>query len=169
MQFYRRNLPHLQRDFKPHFITFVTKFRWVLPEWARDVVLSSCCHEHRTLYELYVAVVMPNHVHLILTPLINERPSQMFSLIEIMRGIKGSSGRRINQQMGRHGAVWQEESFDHVLRCSEGLDAKVEYVLQNPVRRGLVNDWRQYRWVWKRARPDEANITVRTPSVEQSM
>jgi hypothetical protein len=34
MQFYRRNLPHLQRDFKPHFITFVTKFRWVLPDWG---------------------------------------------------------------------------------------------------------------------------------------
>ena len=115
------------------------------------------------------AVVMPDHVHLILTPLIDERRKETFSLIEIMRGIKGAAGRRINQQMRRDGAVWQEESFDHVLRCSEGLDAKVEYVLQNPVRRRLVKDWRQYRWVWKRMRPDEANITVRTPSVEQSM
>jgi REP element-mobilizing transposase RayT len=139
MYFYRRNLPHLQGDFKPHLITFVTKFRWVLPEWARDIVLLSCCHDHRRQYELYVAVVMPDHVHLILTPLIDERRSQVFSLIEIMRGIKGASGREINRRVGRHGAVWQEESFDHVLRCSEGLDAKVEYVLQNPVRKGLVD------------------------------
>jgi len=146
MQFYRRNLPHLQRDFKPHFITFVTKFRWMLPEWARDIVLSCCWYGHRKQYELFVAVVMPDHVHIILTPLIDERRAQIFSLIEIMRGIKGAAGRRINQRMGRHGAIWQEESFDHVLSCSEGLDAKVEYVLQNPVRKGLVDDWREYRW-----------------------
>jgi putative transposase len=97
MQFYRRNLPHLQRDFKPHFITFVTKFRWVLPDWARDITLSSCCHDHRGRHELYVAVVMPDHVHMILTPLIDSPRSQIFSLIEIMRGIKGAAARTINQ------------------------------------------------------------------------
>ena len=162
MEFYRRNLPHLQQDFKPHFITFVTKFRWVLPDWARDLALSSCCHDHRKRYELYVAVVMPDHVHLILTPLIDERRKEIFSLIDIMRGIKGSSARGINQTMGRHGAVWQEESFDHVLRRSEGLDTKVEYVLQNPVRRGLVADWREYRWAWQRREYQEAKMTIRT-------
>jgi REP element-mobilizing transposase RayT len=107
MRFYRRNLPHLQRDFKPHFITFVTKLRWMLPDWARDITLSSCCHDHRKRYELYVAVVMPDHVHLILAPLIDEPRKEIFSLVEIMRGIKGASARRINQKIGRHGAVWQ--------------------------------------------------------------
>jgi len=107
------------------------------------------------------AVVMPDHVHLILTPLIDERRKETFSLIEIMRGIKGAAGRRINQQMRRDGAVWQEESFDHVLRCSEGLDAKVEYVLQNPVRRGLVADWREYPWTWRRSGPENAKMMVR--------
>ncbi len=160
MQFYRRNLPHLQRDFKPHFITFVTKFRWILPDLARDIVLSSCCHDHRRQYELYVAVVMPDHVHMILTPLIDAGRGEIFSLIDIMRGIKGACARRINQQMGRQGAVWQEESFDHVLRCSEGLDAKVDYVLQNPVRKGPVEDWRKYRWAWYRGEPEEAKMMI---------
>jgi REP element-mobilizing transposase RayT len=124
MQFYWRNLPHLQRDFKPQFITSVTRSRWILPDCARDLVLASCCHDHRRKYELYVAIVMPDHVHMILTPLINERKREIFSLIEIMRGIKGASARAINECLGRHGPVWQEESFDHVLRSSEGLDAK---------------------------------------------
>jgi REP element-mobilizing transposase RayT len=161
MQFYRRNLPHLQRDFKPHLITFVTKFRWVLPDWARDITLASCCHDHRKKYELYVAVVMPDHVHIILTPLIDERRSEVFSLIEIMRGIKGSAGRKINQRMERQGAVWQEESFDHVLRSSEGLDAKVDYVLQNPVRRRLIENWREYRWAWQRVDQASSRMTIR--------
>ncbi len=105
MQFYRRNLPHLQRDFKPHFVTFVTKFRWILPDWARDIALSSCCHDHREKYELYVAVVMPDHVHLILTPLVDERLREIFSLMKIMQAIKGASGRAINLRLGRHEPV----------------------------------------------------------------
>lgn len=150
MQFYRRNLPHIQKDFTPHFITFVTKFRWILPPVARDIVLEFCTADHRQKYELYVAVVMPDHVHTILTPLIDNQQTEIFSLVKIMQKIKGASARAINQRLTRSGSVWQEESFDHILRSSESLDAKVEYVLQNPVRKGLVKDWQGYRWKWQR-------------------
>jgi REP element-mobilizing transposase RayT len=163
MQFYRRNLPHVQKDFTPHFITFVTKFRWMLPDCARDITLRSCCHDHRKKYELYVAVVMPDHVHLILTPLINEQTREVFSLMGILRDIKGASARAINQRLGRHGVVWQEESFDHVLRSSEGLDAKVNYILRNPVRRGFVADWRNYRWLWQRDDQPKAETNIVMP------
>ena len=44
--FYRRNLPHLQRDAKPHFLTFCTHNRWVLPDWAKTLVLQSAVHDH---------------------------------------------------------------------------------------------------------------------------
>jgi len=169
MQFYRRNLPHLQRDFKPHFITFVTKFRWTLPAWARDIVLSSCCHDHRKKYELYVAVVMPDHVHVIFTPLVDESGHEISSLVKIMQAIKGASGRAINHRLGRQGAVWQEESFDHVLRSSENLDAKVAYVLQNPVRRGLVAEWQEYPWTWQRPGPDAAKMSIKTVAPSQKM
>src|SRR5580698_6401559 len=111
MQFYRRNLPHLQRDATPHFITFVTKFRWILPPLARDFVLASCWHDHRTRYELHVAVVMPDHAHLILTPLVDEVRLGIFSLVEILRAIKGASAHTINRSLGRAGPVWQEESL----------------------------------------------------------
>src|SRR4051794_26934023 len=87
VRFYRRNLPHLQRDFKPHFITFVTKSRWTLPENARGAGRSCWCHDHRHKSERYVAVVMPDRVRLILPPLISQNAKEIFSLIEIMRGI----------------------------------------------------------------------------------
>lgn len=148
--FYRRTLPHLQRDYKPHFITFVTRLRQVLPDWARDITLGCCLHDHGIRYTLHVAVVMPDHVHLILTPLSDEKRRGIVSLIKIMRAIKGASARAINQKLGQHGAVWQDESFDHVLRASENLDAKIEYVLQNPVRAGLVQEWQGYPWLWRR-------------------
>ncbi len=163
MHFYRRNLPHMQRDERPHFITFVTKFRWVLPPTAREIVLSSCCHDHRRRYELYVAVVMTDHVHLILTPMVDEARREICSLVEILRTIKSASAHRVNRAMGRTGAVWQEESFDRALRSSENLDGRIEYVLLNPVRKGLAQDWREYPWVWRREESPSAQMTVRGP------
>ena len=43
--FYRRNLPHLQHDVKLHFITFCTHNRWILPDWAKTLVLQSILHD----------------------------------------------------------------------------------------------------------------------------
>jgi REP element-mobilizing transposase RayT len=148
MTFYRRNLPHLQRDDKPHFITFVTKKRTALPSWARDIVLACCVHDHGKRYELYVAVVMPDHVHLILTPLVEPSGKRVVPLPEIMKAIKSSSAHVINRQSSIHETIWQEESFDRVLRSSERLDEKMAYILNHPVRGGMVADWREYPWVW---------------------
>ena len=138
----------MQRDFTPHFITFCTKLRRVLPDWARDIVLGCCVHDHEKRYRLRVAVVMPDHVHLILTPLIDDARRAVLSLVEILKAIKGASSHAINRRAGTHATIWQEESFDRVVRSSESLDAKVAYILENPVRKGLVNNWHEYRWVW---------------------
>jgi REP element-mobilizing transposase RayT len=146
--FYRRNLPHLQRDFKPHFLTFCTYRRWILPECARTIVMDSCLHEHQVNIDLHVIVVMPDHVHMIFTPLVDEVISEVVSLARVTKAIKGASAHLINRRLGRSGTVWQEESFDRVLRCSEKLDEKVEYILNNPVRRGLVGNREEYPWLW---------------------
>jgi len=148
--FYRRNLLHLQRDNKPHFLTFCTHLRWVLPEPARDIVLGSCLHDNDIKMDINVIVVMPDHVHMIFTPLVNEQAGEVYSLGEIMDAIKGASAHKINRQLGRTGKVWQTESFDRVLRSSEKLDEKIQYTLDNPVRRGLVSTCREYRWLWYR-------------------
>jgi REP-associated tyrosine transposase len=44
--------------------------------------------------------------------------------------------------------VWQEESFDHVLRSENSFEEKRDYIRQNPVRRGLVKMPENYRWLW---------------------
>ncbi len=75
---------------------------------------------------------------------------EVYSLAEIMDAVKGASAHKVNLALNRRGRVWQAESFDHVLRSSEGLDAKIAYLLENPVRAGLVGEWTQYRWLWKK-------------------
>jgi REP element-mobilizing transposase RayT len=150
LAFYRRQLPHLQCDDKPHFVTFCTDRRWVLPESVRAIVLECCLHHNGERFDLRVAVVMPDHVHMIFTPLANQRALETYSLAKIMDSVKGFSAHKINKKLGRKGRVWQPESFDHVVRSSESLDAKIAYLLENPVRAGMVGEWARYPWLWKK-------------------
>jgi REP element-mobilizing transposase RayT len=93
---------------------------------------------------------MPDHVHLIFTPLADSNNREVHSLAGIMGGIKGASAQLINRELDRRGRVWQTESLDRVLRSSESLDAKVAYILHNPVRAGLVSKSEDYAWTWRR-------------------
>lgn len=144
---YRRRLPHLQRDNKPVFVTFRTLGKTQIPEVCRGVVLQHCLHDNNRKLQMHAVVVMPDHVHLLFTPL-NDPKGEPFSLMEIMSGIKGASAHSLNKAMGLHGPVWQEESFDHVLRSSESLENKIEYIMLNPVAARLAEKPRAYRWLW---------------------
>ncbi|MBI5864441.1 MAG: aminomethyl-transferring glycine dehydrogenase [Planctomycetes bacterium] len=145
---YRRRLPHIHPGDCPVFVTFSTHQGWVLPETVRARVLEHCVHDHGTKIHLYAVVVMPDHVHLVFTPLKDDR-GEPYGLPEIMNGIKGASAHGVNKMLGRKGHVWQRESFDHVLRHSESLETKIEYVCENPVRRGLVRSPDEYQWLWR--------------------
>jgi REP element-mobilizing transposase RayT len=144
---YRRRLPHYQGDERPLFVTFRTSSNFVLSREARTLVLRHCFHDNGKTIALHAAVIMPDHVHLLFTAL-RDTDGWTFALPEIFRAIKGSSARSINKLAGRSGPVWQDESFDHVLRGNESLRETIDYIRQNPVRRGLVNKPEAYEWLW---------------------
>lgn len=131
--FSKRNLPHLQTEEKTYFVTFATHRRWRLPESAREIIIGHCLHDHKTKFQVHGLVVMPDHVHMVFTPL-RDRTGAAFGLSEIMNGIKGGSAHSINRLLKRKGHVWQDESFDHILRSEEKIIEKVDYICQNPVR-----------------------------------
>src|SRR5438477_11481019 len=161
---YRRRLPHLQRADADLFITCCTGGRQVLADAARDLVLEHCLREGDILpfaadcvarapspakvftprIHLHAIVVMPDHVHLLLTPLRDEN-GWPFPLVDILQCLKGATAHRINKLLHTSGPVWEEESFDHVLRSNEDLKNKCEYIRQNPVDAGLVHRPEDYR------------------------
>lgn len=145
---YRRNLPHLQVEDKPVYLTFCTYNRWLLPVAVRPVVLRHCLHDHGFKLQVHGIVIMPDHVHMLFTPL-KDKGGNPFGLAEIMNGIKGASAHSINKVLNRQGPVWQSESFDHILRSDEKIREKVEYICQNPVRKGLVEQEDDYPWLWR--------------------
>ncbi len=91
--------------------------------------------EHFTLHAF---VVMPNHVHLLVTSAV--------ALPKLTKSLKGITAKRANATLGLTGKpFWQDESYDHLVR--EGEFAKIgNYIEGNPVRAGLVREASEYRW-----------------------
>ena len=86
---------------------------------------------------------MPNHVHLLITP------TEGHDLSRILQGIKGVSARKCNQALGRRGAFWMDESFDHLGRSVSQLERYRHYIAENPKRAGLrrgTYSLRQYQF-----------------------
>jgi len=144
---YWRKLPHYQPDNKAFFVTFATHSRWVLPEAVRQIVIDTCLAGNGKKFRLYGIVVMPDHVHLVMSPLADA--DGPISIAEIMQAIKGASENVINKALGRKGKVWEEESFDRAIRREERIGDKLDYILGNPVAAGLVNNPLEYRWLWR--------------------
>jgi hypothetical protein len=67
-----------------------------------------------------------------------------------MQALKGTSAHLINKACGRKGRVWQAESFDRALRNEESVETKIFYMLENPVRAGLVSNPLDYPWLWRK-------------------
>ena len=129
------------------------------PFWLRDPKVAAILEEAlrygetvRQLYLLHAWVIMPNHVHVIMEP--------HLALSQIMHWLKGRTGRKANQLLGRRGLpFWQEESYDHWVRTTEELNELIRYVESNPVQAGLVE--REERWPWSSAHT-EADDTLRS-------
>ncbi len=70
-------------------------------------------------------IVMPDHVHMVFTPL-EDPDGRVYGMEEVVGAIKGASSHTVNRLLERRGQLWQDESFDHVLRSHESVREKVE-------------------------------------------
>ena len=99
IQYSKRRLPHFERPCAKFAVCFTTYQRRQLSPVERNLVLESTLHarEHRQ-YELYVACVMPDHVHLLFEPQVKQPDEQggtvFWSLTEILQPIKSASAHR---------------------------------------------------------------------------
>ncbi len=85
-------------------------------------------------YRLHAWVVMPNHVHVLCTPL------RGHSLSSIVQAWKSVSSRRIGAVVGRQGMLWQADYHDRYIRDERHFGAALAYIERNPVKAGLCTD-----------------------------
>ena len=153
INYWKRRLPHFERPWAKYAVAFSTYERRNLTPDERDAVMQSVRHaEARGQYELYVACVMPNHVHLLFEPQPKDQTDEgeaiFWSLSDILQGIKSSSAHRMNKASGRCGSVWEKESFDRLLRSESDLQEKFRYICRNPWDARIVGPTEDYPWLW---------------------
>ena len=156
--YYKRRLPHFERPWAKYMVSFSTRERRQLSPAARDTVLKSLLfgHEQRR-YQLYAACVLPDHVHFLFEPQIKEQDKDgkpvFWPLTGILQAIKSFTAHEINKAEGTKGQVWENESFDRMIRGDADLEEKFHYICRNPWDSGVVPSTENYRWLWT---PDAA-------------
>ncbi len=145
-----RHLPHWQSPGATHFLTFTLMDRYLCdltdPGLA-PIIIDALQHRHEEKYVLHDYTVMPDHVHVLLWPMRTERG--YVSMSRITGGLKGWMAHQINQVLGRSGALWQDETFDHVVRHQREFNEIAHYIWMNPVVAGLVAKPAEWPW-WGR-------------------
>jgi hypothetical protein len=61
-----------------------------------------------------------------------------------MHSLKSFTSNKINDLSGREGPLWEPQYYDHAIRTDDELMERVNYRLQNPVRKGLVGNFKEY-------------------------
>lgn len=120
---------------------------WLKDDQIAQIVADSMLYHDGTWFDVLAYCIMPNHVHLVLIPY-ESSDNADYSLTKIMHNIKRNSANHANKILGRTGAFWQHESYDHFARNEKELERIIKYVINNPVKAGLVDDWRSWKWTY---------------------
>jgi REP element-mobilizing transposase RayT len=105
---------------------------------AASVVQDAFLHFDAVRYRLHAWCVMPNHVHVLATPL------ERWSLSALIHGWKSFTAKAINAELTRKGRVWAEEYFDRAIRDDAHFETARQYIEENPVKAGFcrrAEDW----------------------------
>ena len=100
------------------------------PDLRQHVIGAIGYHANQTCH-LADGVVMPNHVHLLLQPFVGR------TLKSILGSIRKYSAGNINTDLGRSGAFWAREPFDHMVRSRRYFERYRQYIRANPKRAKL--------------------------------
>jgi REP-associated tyrosine transposase len=124
------------------------------PDWLRNPLIAKLVADSMHFYDgkrydLLVYCIMSNHVHVVFTPL-RKTAATYYPLAQIMHTVKGYTAGRANRLLGRCGAFWLHESYDHCVRYAAELERIVAYVVNNPVKAGLVSEWQAWPWTFYR-------------------
>ncbi len=119
----------------------VSERRW------RDDLRDRLHRFNEQRYFLSCWAIMPNHCHVVI------RPFEDHALEDLLGAMKGVTARHINAALGTSGALWEEESYDRIVRDEEHLWRVIQYIGRNPRLAGLAGEAYWRRWIhpeWER-------------------
>ncbi len=146
----------LHRWYFEQFDEFLEKYsdgpRYLSDPTIAQFVVDAINFGNGVRYTTVCFCIMPNHVHLVIdvgghaVEPYPKRPSYVLS--RIMESLKRHSARKSNIVLHRTGSFWQKESYDHVIRDGNELNNIIRYIIENPVKAGLVSSFDQWQWTY---------------------
>jgi REP element-mobilizing transposase RayT len=116
---------------------------WLSQPEIANIVKEAFHYRDGKIFDLYAFCIMANHVHAVFEPSRSDCQSDL-PLYKIMQSLKRHTARQANLILGREGAFWQDESYDHVIRDSAEFLRIIKYIVENPVKAGLASRWEDW-------------------------
>ena len=126
-----------------YFVTFSAWQRrrlFVVENYARLFLQTLYRYRREGQFQIHAFVLMPEHVHLLLTPATN------VTLEHAVQLIKGGYSHALGEVLGRKREIWQRGFTDHRIRDDRDFVNHQNYIHRNPVERKLVFDPCEYRY-----------------------
>jgi len=91
--------------------------------------------------DAHIFLFMPDHCHLLIQGKTNNS-----DLLGFMKDFKQRSGYWLSKRSLKAATTskWQKDFYDHIMRQDEDINEQIKYILENPIRKGLVDDWKEY-------------------------
>ena len=109
------------------------------------IVQKALCFWEGKKLRNYAICVMPNHIHWVFQLYEKDGSNKPIWLEDILKSVKQFSSTQINQLEQQKGTLWHKESWDTTIRDHRHLYEAIEYTRNNPVKAGLVSDWREWK------------------------
>ena len=154
-----RGLRRFHQSQQTHFLTFSChrrQTRFDSPD-TYDLFLQ-CLEDMRRRFTMcvYGYVVMPEHVHLLVSEpgrfcpanVPGSRPKRDITLADAIRDLKLSFSKRLGRRggTGDSSSFWQKRYYDRNIRDEQEFKVKLRYLHRNPVKRGLVQEPGDWKW-----------------------
>jgi putative transposase len=126
---------------RPVHLTICTenKEKFFDSEVNAKVVINELLKTARDLrFRMLCYCLMPDHIHVIVSP--GESALPLSKFLNILKG----RSTRVFKDKGNLRKIWQRSAFDHVIRTEENLKAVIEYIMNNPVRKGIAEKADEY-------------------------
>jgi len=102
-------------------------------------VISKAFHFYdKNLYNLHAYCIMPNHIHLLVEPLMQAN-GKYAPVSDIVRRLKGYTARQIIASTPDVHKIWRDDYFDRFIRNEKDYEYTVNYILNNPVKAELCD------------------------------
>ncbi|PKN02094.1 MAG: hypothetical protein CVU77_01350 [Elusimicrobia bacterium HGW-Elusimicrobia-1] len=123
-----------------YFVTVNTNFKkgfFIEDNFNREII-QCLLTERNNRYSIFVYCLMPDHIHFLIST-----NAENYSITDFVNRFKGLT-TRIGWKYGVEKVLWQRRFYDHILRKQEDAKKIAEYIVSNPVRKGLVKNWKEY-------------------------